>query len=143
MGHETDHTHHVRKVVLPSGKTIDVVYFDEQPASAAAPAPRSDDHLRDGDLHICGGCGSTLVYPLEWTEAGVRHWEITLRCPSCEWVGTGIFDQDAVERFDVELENGTAALIEDLERVSRANMQDDIDRFTAALDAGHIVPDDF
>jgi hypothetical protein len=143
MARETDHSHHVRKVVLPSGKTIEVVYFDELQADPPNAPATQDDHLHDGDLHVCGGCDGKLVYPLEWTEAGSRHWEITLRCPSCEWVGTGIFEQDAVERFDQQLENGTAALIDDLRRVTTSNMQDEIERFSDALDSGYILPEDF
>ena len=88
---------------------------------------------RPRDLHVCRGCGSDLVYPLEWDEAGTTHWEVTLRCPNCEWTGTGIFDQDAVERFDEELDGGTEALVRDLKRLMRANMEDEVERFSTAL----------
>lgn len=143
MAHETDHSHNVRKVVLPSGKTIEVVYFDEQLEAPAPNAPQREEHLRDGDLHVCGGCDSHLVQPLDWSEAGVRHWEITLRCPECEWVGTGIFEQDAVERYDLELDRGTETLLADLETVTTANMNAEIRLFTEALQAGLIMPEDF
>jgi hypothetical protein len=143
MSREADHQHYVRRVVLPSGKTIEVVYFDDladrcPQASAASPAETTAD-----DLHVCGSCGSDLVYPVEWDEAGPRHWEVTLRCPNCEWSGTGIFEQDLVERFDEELDRGTEALVRDLKRLMHANMEDEIDRFVDALHAGHIEPDDF
>lgn len=133
---EPDNHHYVRRVVLPSGKTIEVVYFDASASPESAPAETPD-------LHVCGGCGSHLVYPVEWEEAGQTHWEVNLRCPNCEWHGSGIFTQDAVERFDDELDRGTEALARDLRRLAHANMQDEIERFTAALDADHIVPDDF
>jgi hypothetical protein len=145
-----DPRHYVRRVVLPSGKTIEVVYFDDQaapsaagPAPIAAPAsaPAHDDQVQD--LHVCGSCASALVYPTEWEEAGATHWEVTLRCPNCEWTGTGIFEQDLVERFDEELDRGTEALVRDLKRLAHANMEDEIERFTTALDEGHIVPEDF
>jgi hypothetical protein len=139
-----DPHHHVRRVVLPSGKTIEVVYFDEQPTGAAAPAAPGQAHDDAAvDLHLCGSCSSTLVYPTEWDEAGVSHWEVTLRCPNCEWIGTGIFEQDLVERFDEELDRGTEALVRDLKRLAHANMEDEIERFTAALAEDHIVPEDF
>jgi len=131
-----DNHHYVRRVVLPSGKTIEVVYFD---AAAHETAEQHDSDL----LHVCGSCSSSLVYPVDWEEAGSVHWEVSLRCPNCEWTGTGIFTQDAVERFDEELDRGTEALARDLRRLSHANMQDEIERFSSALDAGHIVPDDF
>jgi hypothetical protein len=145
-----DPRHYVRRVVLPSGKTIEVVYFEDAPvadttASAsvapAIPATTHDDTA--ADLHICGGCDSNLVYPTEWEEAGATHWEVTLRCPNCEWSGTGIFEQDLVERFDEELDRGTEALVRDLKRLAHANMEDEIERFTTALAEDHIVPEDF
>jgi hypothetical protein len=144
-----DPRHYVRRVVLPSGKTIEVVYFEDQAAAATigagtdvtAPAPPHDETV--GDLHVCGSCTSGLVYPTEWDEAGATHWEVTLRCPNCEWAGTGIFEQELVERFDEELDRGTEALVRDLKRLAHANMEDEIERFTTALDEGHIVPEDF
>ncbi|HWT95314.1 MAG TPA: hypothetical protein VN238_20120 [Solirubrobacteraceae bacterium] len=142
--HAEHHHHHVRRVVLPSGKTIEVVYFDDQlvPAAdvvpAAAPAPEVHD-----DLHVCGSCASELVYPVEWDEAGPSHWEVVLRCPNCEWNGTGVFTQDSVERFDEELDRGTECLVRDLKRLMTANMEDEIERFVTALDGNHVLPEDF
>jgi hypothetical protein len=142
-----DPRHYVRRVVLPSGKTIEVVYFEDQatagpaPIAAPAPTPAHDDQVQD--LHVCGSCSSALVYPTEWEEAGATHWEVTLRCPNCEWTGTGIFEQELVERFDEELDRGTEALVRDLKRLAHANMEDEIERFTTALAEDHIVPEDF
>jgi hypothetical protein len=135
MSQPADNHHYVRRVVLPSGKTIEVVYFD---AGAVTEAQSPAD-----SLHVCGGCSSHLVYPTDWEEAGSVHWEVSLRCPNCEWRGTGIFTQDAVEQFDEELDRGTDALTRDLRRLSHANMQDEIERFSSALNADHILPDDF
>jgi hypothetical protein len=137
-----DPRHYVRRVVLPSGKTIEVVYFEDQQAGVAASAPAAHDETIS-DLHVCGSCASTLVYPTEWDEAGTMHWEVALRCPNCEWIGTGIFEQELVERFDEELDRGTEALVRDLKRLAHANMEDEIERFTTALEEGHIVPEDF
>ncbi|HEX7300879.1 MAG TPA: hypothetical protein VF257_17905 [Solirubrobacteraceae bacterium] len=141
MSREANNSHYVRRVVLPSGKTIEVVYFDEHQAIEAI-EPQS---LPGGgvDLHICASCSSDLVYPVEWDEAGATHWEVTLRCPNCEWAGTGVFEQNVVERFDEELDRGTEALVRDLKRMMHANMEDEIERFVLALEGDHIVPDDF
>ncbi|MCW2986178.1 MAG: hypothetical protein JWR63_3748, partial [Conexibacter sp.] len=131
-----DPRHYVRRVVLPSGKTIEVVYFEDQPAAGAAPVAATPVPTRDDaatDLHVCGSCASNLVYPTEWEESGTVHWEVTLRCPNCEWAGTGVFEQDVVERFDEELDRGTEALVRDLKRLAHANMEDEIERFTVAL----------
>jgi hypothetical protein len=123
---------HVRKVVLPSGKTIEVVYVDQ-----SAPV----DTTRD--LHRCGTCGCDLVYPIEWEEASATHWEVTLRCPNCEWSGTGVFEQEAVERFDEELDRGMVVLVNDLKRLSHENMEIEIERFVRALEADAVLPEDF
>ena len=141
MPESHDNHQHVRRVVLPSGKTIEVVYFEDQGVEVPAELKRAVD--QQTDLHICATCDSELVFPVEWTEAGTTHWQVTLRCPNCEWGDTGIFKQETVERFDEELDRGTEALVRDLKRLMTANMEDEIERFTHALHAGHIVPDDF
>jgi hypothetical protein len=143
MNPHHDSPHHIRRVVLPSGKTIEVVYFDDQTAPAASVADLPATSHDVADLHLCGSCSSDLVYPIEWDEAGSTHWEVSLRCPNCEWSGTGVFEQDLVERFDEELDRGTEALVRDLKRLAQANMEDEIERFVTALSADHIVPEDF
>jgi len=141
MSREADNRHYVRRVVLPSGKTIEVVYFDENTALDAIERPGLTEV--GPDLHVCGTCSSDLVFPVEWDEAGTSHWEVTLRCPNCEWSGTGVFEQGVVERFDEELDRGTEALVRDLKRMMHANMEDEIERFVVALESDHILPDDF
>jgi hypothetical protein len=142
MSREADNRHYVRRVVLPSGKTIEVVYFDEIPDLVDEAIPSYTETGGD-DLHLCGTCDSNLVFPVEWDEAGATHWEVTLRCPNCEWSGTGVFEQGVVERFDEELDRGTEALVRDLKRMMHANMEDEIERFVHALEGDHILPDDF
>jgi hypothetical protein len=125
---------HVKRVALPSGKTIEVVYFDRV-GGHEAPAKQ--------ELHICPDCDARLVYPVHWTEVDRASWEVTLRCPNCEWAHTGVFDQETVERFDEELDQGTDSLVDDLKRLVHANMEEDIERFSQALSGDHILPEDF
>ena len=147
MSPQPDNRHYVRRVVLPSGKTIEVVYFDDQmiDAPVGEPGVGRDGFMNETvqDLHVCGACESDLVYPTEWDEAGTTHWEVSLRCPNCEWNGTGIFQQELVERFDEALDRGTEALVRDLKRLMHANMEEEIDRFVQALDHDLILPEDF
>ena len=145
MEHAPDNHHHVRRVVLPSGKTIEVVYFENEPTGQVPrlSAPKPTDRPEHVDLHVCGSCESDLVYPVEWEEAGATHWEVTLRCPNCEWAGTGVYEQRLVERFDEELDRGTEALVRDLKRLMQANMEDEIERFIRALEGNHVLPEDF
>jgi hypothetical protein len=134
---------HVRRVVLPSGKTIDVVYFEEHPDVAAATQMPSETAGERVDLHVCATCASELVYPVDWEEAGPRHWEVTLRCPDCDAVTRGVYDQATVDRFDEVLDDGTDAVVRDLKRLMRANMEDEVERFVAALQADLVLPEDF
>src|SRR5512134_42521 len=107
-GHEQRQT--VKRVALPSGKTIEVVYFNEDAPPRAAVQ----------ELHLCPDCDSTLVYPTQWREVERCSWEVTLRCPNCEWCTTDVYDQDTVERFDEELDRGTDSLVDDLKRLVAA-----------------------
>jgi hypothetical protein len=127
---------YVKRVTLPSGKSIEVLYFGDRPGEIEA-APGEQP------LHVCGDCGSTLVYPTDWQEAGPDHWEVDLRCPNCEWRGTGVFAQDTVEAFDDELDRGIDVLLADYRALVNSNMEDEIDRFARALEAGAILPADF
>ena len=138
MSRQPENNTYVRRVVLPSGKTIEVVYFGD--VSETTPRPTTEP---TGDLHVCGTCESELVYPVDWEEAGETHWEVTLRCPNCEWVGVDVYDQDTVDRFDEVLDDGTDALVSDLKHLMQVNMQDEVSRFVEALEHDLIVPEDF
>jgi hypothetical protein len=146
MSRHPDNNHYVRRVVLPSGKMIEVVYFEDPvapPSGHEIDAVAADKSAQVSDLHVCASCESELVYPTEWDEASTSHWEVALRCPNCEWTGTGIFEQEIVERFDEELDRGTEALVRDLKRLMHANMEDEIERFVTALTLDQILPEDF
>ncbi|MBB4661075.1 hypothetical protein [Conexibacter arvalis] len=138
MSRPADHRS-IRRVLLPSGKTIEVLYFEDLPDTTGVPG--RDDTVEG--LHVCPHCASKLVSPVAWEEAGPAHWDVTLHCPNCDWLGRGVFAEELVERFDEELDRGTEALVLDLQRLMRANMEDEIDRFVAALAADQIWPMDF
>lgn len=95
------------------------------------------------DLHVCPACGCALVYPLDWEPVGHRAWRVSLRCPGCEWRGGGEYEKDVVDSFDDALDDGTAQLLDDLCLLTRANMEEDIERLIGALHAGAILPEDF
>src|SRR3954454_21748964 len=141
MSQNPDHSHYVRRVVLPSGRSIEVVYFDPQPVEEQAPATTGSSVTEE--LHICPECDAGLVYPVEWEEVSPTQWEVEIRCPNCGFCEVGVYDQDVVDRFDDELDRGTAALVRDLKRLTRANMEDEVERFARALQANAILPEDF
>jgi hypothetical protein len=112
-------------------------------AGSAPPAPRPRGAEHDGDLCVCGTCDSRLVQPIDWSLVGRTHWRVTLQCPNCGWVGTGVFDQDTVDRFDRELDRGTRELAATLARVTRACMEAELELFAHALQTDLILPSDF
>ena len=123
--------HSVRRIILPSGKCIEVVRFSdtEQPDKPG--------------LHMCPKCDSELVQPVAWEETADARWELTLSCPNCWWSWDGVYDREQVQEFEDELDEGLAEMLRDLQRLAQANMTDQIERFVAALKAGHILPEDF
>ena len=123
--------HSVRRIILPSGKSIEVVRFRE-----------TDRATRTG-LHVCPACRSELVQPMSWSEAGDDRWELTLECPNCWWNTEGVYDQDQVRELEDVLDDGLAQLLGDLRRVAQANMADSVERFISALDRDLILPEDF
>jgi hypothetical protein len=128
---ENPNQHSVRRIVLPSGRSIEVVRFHDHQNAA-----------RTG-LHICPECDSELVQPVAWGQVSEDNWELTLYCPNCEHAREGVFDQDDVAKLEEELDEGVDAILRDLQRLTHANMADQIDRFVAALQDDLILPEDF
>jgi hypothetical protein len=138
-GIPTPEGHYVKRVTLPSGRTIEVVYFESARIQAEQPGTAQPTQ----DLHICPGCAAELVYPVHWEEAGMENWRVSLRCPNCEWHATGIFSQDVVDQFDERLDEGTEQLVSDLKQLMHVNMSEEIERFVTALEAEALLPEDF
>ena len=84
-----------------------------------------------------------LVQPVTWHEQGDGAWHVELRCPECEWWGRTTYSQAEVDTYDEELDRGGQELIEDLRSLTRANMEDEADRFAMALASDCILPEDF
>ncbi len=124
--------HSVHRIVLPSGRKIEVVRFDEG-STARAYRP----------LHICRHCSAPLVQPLSWAETEDECWELELMCPNCGWNTLGVFSQAEVEELEDRLEEGLSEMLADLHRLAQANMTDEVERFIAALNANLILPEDF
>lgn len=125
--------HSVHRIVLPSGRKIEVVRFDDTAGEQTTTRP----------LHVCPDCDCDLVQPVAWSETEDEQWELELHCPNCDWGAEGVFDQDAVEELEEQLDAGLAAMLGDLHRLTQANMVEELDRFVAALNADQILPEDF
>jgi hypothetical protein len=129
--HENPPNHHsIRRIVLPSGRAIEVLRFQE-----TAERPRLK-------LHVCPECRSELVQPVAWSEAPQDRWELTLRCPNCDWLIGGVFDQEQVHELEDRLDDGLSDMLRDLRRLTQANMAEEIDRFSDALQTELILPED-
>lgn len=100
-------------------------------------------HDSETSPHVCPECQMPFVFPTEALEVDEWHFAVGLRCPNCDWEGAGIYDDEALERFDIGLDEGTRALVAALDALSAANARDEADRFVAALQADAILPEDF
>jgi DNA-directed RNA polymerase subunit RPC12/RpoP len=98
---------------------------------------------RQQGLHVCGACSSELVQPEWWEEAGGGAWRVGLRCPECEHREEGTFAQAAVDAFDARLDDGIDALTATYRRVLRENLAEELERFSGALAADALLPEDF
>lgn len=121
--------HSRRHIVLPSGRSIEVIHFQ-------------DTADRPG-LHICGHCDSELVQPVAWTANPEGRWKLTLECPNCWRTVEGTFGRDQIHALEEHLDDGVADLLADLKRLSHANMAEHVDRFVTALQSDLILPEDF
>lgn len=129
MSHRPDRQS-IRRIVLPSGRTIEVVrFYSEDPAPTG--------------LHVCPECESELVQPVDWAEAPHGLWELLLQCPNCFWMDEGVFEQHQVDALEERLDEGLTEMLSDLRRLTQANMSEEIERFAAALNADLILPEDF
>jgi hypothetical protein len=120
----------VRRIVLPSGRSIEVVRFNHQ------------KHVARG-LHVCPDCTSDLVQPIDWSGVPDDCWNLALNCPNCDWYTEGLYTQDQVRELEDRLDEGLADMLRDLQRLTQANMADQIDRFVTALYADQVLPEDF
>src|SRR5437763_1036134 len=85
---------------------------ERQGAELSKPEPRRASSWSNSDqLNVCFHCAGELVYPLDWSEEGLRHWRIVLRCPECESRREGVFEQSSVEMLDDELDRASSALL--------------------------------
>lgn len=135
----------VRQVTLPSGRTIEIVYLDETPAPAEPQVlPGDAAHAEAAvDLTVCGSCDCPFVQPVDWEEAGPRHWKLELRCPNCESRGTVVVEDEVVDHYDLVLERGSAELARSLHEVVESSIEDEVTRLRAALEQDLILPEDF
>jgi hypothetical protein len=119
-----------RRITLPSGRVIEI-------RSTAGEQARADR-----DLSRCPSCGSCFVHPVRWEER-TDGFAVLLRCPECERLEESVFDDETLERFETALDAATEALVLDHRALSLSNLGEEVERFAAAIHAGHVLPEDF
>jgi hypothetical protein len=137
---------HIKRIVLPSGKTVEIVYYqpaDGEPVASELIEAPATPSIEVRKIELCPSCTGDRVHPTDWTEVEDMRWQLALRCPDCEWRHTDVYLPDEVERYDDVLNDATDRLIEELDRVTRENMNEAIDRWRDALDSDGIMPSDF
>lgn len=127
-------------ITLSGGRVIRLIRVraPERPPEAAPPT-----HVEGDPPGICPRCSGELVYPVSWEERVGSRWRLALRCPDCEWRGSGEFEQEDVEEFDDELNDRTEELLMTLRALTRSNMKADVERLITAIDDDAIQPMDF
>ena len=97
------------------------------------------------DLDVCVACGRTFVVPAAILEVvpNERRYTVELACNNCGHSRIGTYSEETMEQLDRALDRDQAQLHETAQRVYRENMLDEIERFTAALQADLILPEDF
>jgi hypothetical protein len=97
------------------------------------------------DLHVCGSCRRPFVVPdaVVPTPGDSSDVVVELRCTNCGWMHVGAFPPGAVEALDRALDLTEREIRTALEICELSDTLDRIDRFTRALEADLITPEDF
>lgn len=112
-------------------------------------AEQEPNQSKNRQIHICpdDNCGSELVQAVEYSQTDTQGvWRIDLRCPECDSYWSDTCNESELYDFEDNLDAGEAELEEALEVMQKDNMEDMeiyAGRFTAALNAEQILPEDF
>jgi hypothetical protein len=99
--------------------------------------------LPGSGLHLCDGCHTDFVHPLEWREADGEHWWMRLRCGSCFREREITVSDAEAQRFGRDLDAAEAEIGRALAALDHERMQREADAFAAALERDLIDADDF
>jgi uncharacterized Zn finger protein len=91
----------------------------------------------------CHECGCDFVNPVSWHAQGEAAWWIRIRCGGCGFVREVEVSNEEAERYDAELNRGTAKIASTLASLDRARMVAEADVFKLALERDLIGPGDF
>jgi hypothetical protein len=98
--------------------------------------------LRAAEAHVCPACELPFLEPEFGVQEGA-YWRVALSCRNCGWSSATLLDEDALELLERAIDAARADLEADLECLIASNMGEYVERFTSALTAGAILPEDF
>lgn len=120
---------------------VDTLLASELLGAAAASAGVVQD---PPGLHVCPSCDRPFVVPGAVHEVvGAARVKLDLDCTNCGWGTTAVHEDHELTALDMQLDRSFADLLWTLEVVWTANEESAIERFSAALNAGAILPEDF
>lgn len=147
-----------RKVTLPGGREIEIVYLGEvRPETVGAARAGEVMHELDEMLHAalsvfdqagpelwrCDACSGDMVRPLAIEPAENDMFRVERTCPECGWHEEDLHGPEQVENYHDALEEGAEEMLTALRTMARLNMEDDVDRMITAIRRDLIQPMDF
>ena len=131
---------YVRRVTLPSGRSIEVVYFEPLAAEAAGAARPS---RRSTTCTSAPSAIATSSTPWTGRRPPSRTGRSSCAAPTASGTRSARTTRPPSTASTSIWTSGTEALVKDLRRLVQANMEAEAERFAAALDANAILPEDF
>lgn len=104
---------------------------------------RGDVGHWEARLEICGRCGRDLVQPASYEPLWGDRWLIALDCPNCDWQHEGVWPHTALRRYEEHLDEVDDRLWDELVKLERERMEDEVAVFAGALATDLILPEDF
>jgi hypothetical protein len=96
------------------------------------------------DLRLCPTCRRPFVAPREVLAShDDGNHVVELACANCGWWAIQLHGGTGLSALDQALDRDSAQIEAAAEALALSLALDHIDRFTAALDAGYILPEDF
>lgn len=96
------------------------------------------------DLHVCRGCQWPFVVPHAVIDR-VDHTKylVELRCTNCDILVVEAHSRELLSALDSEVQRQTAEMELALELWQMTRELEEIDAFARALQADHLLPEDF
>jgi hypothetical protein len=94
-------------------------------------------------LEMCPDCDRDMVQPTGYEPLWGDRWLISRSCPNCGWHHEGVFPHAALRNFEEHLDVVDDQLWDDLVRIQRERIDDEVAQFAGALAVDAILPEDF